>query len=80
MKIHENCLPIINALNNGEISEEIIMASAAGWYLGTIQRDLEDGYLMPYSRDTDYMSKQMAEDYYAYDQLPAIEDHKQVIK
>jgi len=76
MQIHESCLPVIHALNNGEISEEIIMASAAGWYLGTIQRDLEYGYLLPYSRDTDYMSKKQAEDYYQYVSVPATEDHE----
>jgi len=68
MKIHEKHSHIVDALNAGEVSEQIIMASAAGWYLGTVERDLEDDFIQPYSRDTDYMSKEKAEDFWEYNQ------------
>ena len=35
-----------------EVSEDIVMASAAGWYVGAICK--EDGIVMPYDRYTDY--------------------------
>ena len=74
MKIYETHSHIVDALNNGEISETIIMASAAGWYVGSVQRDLEDGFIQPYSRDSGYMSKREAEDYWEYIQESEIED------
>ena len=35
-----------------EVSEDIVMASAAGWYVGAICK--EDGFIQPYDRYTDY--------------------------
>ena len=35
-----------------EVSEDIVMASAAGWYVGAICK--EDGMAMPYDRYTGY--------------------------
>tara|TARA_Y100000004_G_C8808198_1_gene366411 strand:- start:373 stop:588 length:216 start_codon:yes stop_codon:yes gene_type:complete len=35
-----------------EVSENIVMASAAGWYVGAICK--EDGMVMPYGRYTGY--------------------------
>ena len=35
-----------------EVSEPIVMASAAGWYVGAICK--EDGIVMPYDRYTGY--------------------------
>lgn len=73
MKIHAIHQPIVDALNLDEVSEEIIMASAAGWYLGSVQlidmpRICSGGVLAPYARHTDYMSKEQAEKYYEYNQ------------
>lgn len=43
-----------------EISEPIAMASAAGWYVGSLC--IEDGITMPYDRMTDYVAtKEIAE-------------------
>ena len=41
----------------GEISELIVMSSAAGWYLGRIQIDSDIGFPMPYERCSDYMTE-----------------------
>lgn len=35
-----------------EVSENIVMSSAAGWYVGAICK--EDGMIMPYDRYTGY--------------------------
>ena len=35
-----------------EVSENIVMASAAGWYVGAICK--EGGFIQPYDRYTDY--------------------------
>ena len=37
-----------------EISEPIVMASAAGWYVGKICK--EDGFIEPYDRFTEYFA------------------------
>ena len=36
-----------------EVSEDIVMASAAGWYVGAICKE-DDGFIQPYDRYTDY--------------------------
>ena len=35
-----------------EVSEDIVMASAAGWYVGAICK--EGGFIQPYDRYSDY--------------------------
>ena len=42
-----------------EVSEPIVMASAAGWYVGAICK--EDGFIQPYDRYTEYMTKEQAQ-------------------
>ena len=42
-----------------EVSEPIVMASAAGWYVGAICK--EDGFIQPYDRYTQYMTKEHAQ-------------------
>ena len=42
-----------------EVSEPIVMASAAGWYVGAICK--EDGIIQPYDRYTQYMTKELAQ-------------------
>ena len=37
-----------------EISEDIVMASAAGWYVGAICK--EDGFVQPFDRYTGYFA------------------------
>ena len=37
-----------------EVSEDIVMASAAGWYVGAICK--EGGFIQPYDRYTDYFA------------------------
>jgi hypothetical protein len=40
-----------------EVSESIVMASAAGWYVGAICKDSElDGMISPFARYTDYFA------------------------
>ena len=40
-----------------EISEPIVMASAAGWYVGTVYKEPEcDDMIAPYSRGTHYVA------------------------
>ena len=40
-----------------EVSENIVMASAAGWYVGAICKSPElDGMIEPYDRFTHYVS------------------------
>ena len=40
-----------------EVSEDIVMASAAGWYVGAICKSPElDGMIEPYDRFTHYVS------------------------
>ena len=41
------------------VSEPIVMASAAGWYVGAICK--EDGFIQPYDRYTEYMTKEKAQ-------------------
>ena len=44
------------------VSEPIVMASAAGWYVGAICKDEEcDGMIVPYDRYTEYMTKEQAQ-------------------
>ena len=38
-----------------EVSESIVMASAAGWYVGSICKE-DDGFIQPYDRYTDYFA------------------------
>ena len=45
--------------NTSGISEPIVMASAAGWYVGSI--DKSEGFIQPYDRYTDYMTQEDAE-------------------
>ena len=42
-----------------EVSEPIVMASAAGWYVGAICK--EDGFVQPYDRYTEYMTQEKAQ-------------------
>ncbi len=42
-----------------EVSEPIVMASAAGWYVGKVCK--EDGFVQPYDRFTEYMSQEEAQ-------------------
>ena len=45
-----------------ELSEPIVMASAAGWYVGAICKDPDcDGMIVPYNRYTDYMTQENAQ-------------------
>ena len=37
-----------------EVSEDIVMASAAGWYVGAICK--EDGFVQPFDRYTGYFA------------------------
>ena len=41
------------------VSEPIVMASAAGWYVGKICK--EDGFVQPYDRFTEYMTQEKAQ-------------------
>jgi len=47
-----------NAQSEGlEVSEPIVMASAAGWYVGAVYKEPEcDGMIAPYRRDTHYVA------------------------
>ena len=55
----------INVDGNGTwipVSEPIVMASAAGWYVGTVCKDPDcDGMIVPYNRYTDYMTQENAQ-------------------
>ena len=42
-----------------EVSEPIVMSSAAGWYVGAVCR--EDGMIQPFDRYTYYMEQYEAE-------------------
>ena len=42
-----------------ELSEPIVMASAAGWYVGKVCK--EDGFVQPYDRFTEYMTQEQAQ-------------------
>ena len=45
-----------------EVSEPIVMASAAGWYVGAICKDPDcDGMIVPFDRYTDYMTQESAQ-------------------
>ena len=44
------------------VSEPIVMASAAGWYVGAICKDPDcDGMILPFDRYTDYMTQESAQ-------------------
>ena len=44
------------------VSEPIAMASAAGWYVGSICKDPDcDGMIVPYNRYTEYMTQEKAQ-------------------
>ena len=44
------------------VSEPIVMASAAGWYVGAICKDPDcGGMIVPYNRYTDYMTQENAQ-------------------
>ena len=64
MKILKNIKDIeFNTVNvygeEMEVSEPIVMASAAGWYVGKICK--EDGFVQPYDRFTEYMTQEEAQ-------------------
>ena len=42
-----------------ELSEPIVMASAAGWYVGKVCK--EDGFVQPYDRYTEYMTQEQTQ-------------------
>ena len=45
-----------------EVSEPIVMASAAGWYVGAICKDPDcDGMIVPFDRYTEYMTQETAQ-------------------
>ena len=45
-----------------ELSEPIVMASAAGWYVGAVCKDPDcGGMIVPYNRYTDYMTQENAQ-------------------
>ena len=44
------------------VSEPIVMASAAGWYVGAICKDPDcGGMIVPFDRYTDYMTQESAQ-------------------
>tara|TARA_X000001388_G_scaffold77065_1_gene76313 strand:+ start:4017 stop:4253 length:237 start_codon:yes stop_codon:yes gene_type:complete len=43
---------------NNDISEPVVMRSAGGWYIGRVYN--ENGFMVPYDRLTEYMSKEDA--------------------
>ena len=44
------------------VSEPIVMASAAGWYVGAICKDPDcDGMIVPFDRYTEYMTQETAQ-------------------
>ena len=44
------------------VSEPIVMASAAGWYVGSICKDPDcDGMIVPFDRYTEYMTQESAQ-------------------
>lgn len=44
------------------VSENIVMASAAGWYVGAVCKDPDcGGMIVPYNRYTDYMTQENAQ-------------------
>ena len=51
------------------VSEPIVMESAAGWYIGQVYRDAELNCLLPWSRNSQYMTESMAIQYYEWDVL-----------
>ena len=61
MKIHKDINDIkFTRRNYGErleVSEPIVMASAAGWYVGAVYKEPEcDDMIAPYRRDTHYVA------------------------
>ena len=55
MELLKNIKDII-FFNN--ISEPVVMRSASGWYIGKVYND--NGFITPYDRLTEYMSKEDA--------------------
>ena len=44
------------------VPEPIVMASAAGWYVGAVCKDPDcGGMIVPYNRYTDYMTQENAQ-------------------
>ena len=44
------------------VSEPIVMASAAGWYVGAVCKDPDcGGMIVPFDRYTDYMTQEKAQ-------------------
>ena len=44
------------------VSEPIVMASAAGWYVGSVCKDPDcGGMVVPFDRYTDYMTQENAQ-------------------
>ena len=44
------------------VSENIVMASAAGWYVGAVCKDPDcGGMVVPYNRFTEYMTQEKAQ-------------------
>ena len=44
------------------VSEPIVMASAAGWYVGAVCKDPDcGGMVVPYNRFTEYMTQEKAQ-------------------
>ena len=67
MKILKNFddIQFNNMGDNLFVSEELVMASNAGWYIGAICK--EDGFYQPYDRYSDYFAtSEEAESYLKY--------------
>ena len=54
MKIQKDIKDIKFYGTDMPVSENIVMASAAGWYVGAICK--EGGFIQPYDRYTDYFA------------------------
>ena len=50
-----------------QVSEPIVMSNDAGWYVGQVYRDSELGCLLPWSRNSDFMTESMAIQYFDFD-------------
>ena len=62
MKILKDIKDITFCGGDLPISEPIVMASAAGWYVGTVCKDPDcGGMIVPFDRYTDYMTQEKAQ-------------------
>lgn len=68
MRVSETTRHVLQPVMEGRqtVSDLLVMQSAAGWYVGQVCSDDDIGILMPYSRESHYMTEEQAIEYWRF--------------